>query len=521
MTEEARQAPPVGGDAYRQVRVLPEPELEFRHGQRLTDPKAGLALFGPFDADRPGRPTSITYGVVGTVDGLALFEAFSQRIADPIISKGFGEHGEDRKEQLLWPPFPGFEAAFACQWPARPAWSRALEAEKLRTAARHNDNYQRAYDVVNMYLDAVNAARRRDENFGLIVCVVPDDVYENCRPLSRVTDGIGVTISKKERQERRQAAGDLFDAYKPEQYDLSVDFRRQLKARVMEAGIPVQIVRESTLLLRDATDADPRGLTTLSDRAWNLSTAFYYKAGGKPWRLATARRGVCYVGLAFRRSEVHEAPETACCAAQMFLNSGDGVVFRGEFGPWYSPRDEEYHLSASGAEQLLRGVLAAYAEGEGETLTEIFLHSWSEINAEEFQGFQRACSAGVKLVAVRVRRDGDGLRLFRHGDWPVLRGTTWVTGRRTAYLWASGFKPSVLSYDGWEVPAPLRIDVQHGDADIEQVAHDILGLTKLNYNACKLGDSRPVTVGFSSAVGEILVGNPHIRVRLPAFKFYI
>jgi hypothetical protein len=501
------------------VRVLAEPELEFRHGQRLSDPKAGLALFGPYDADRSGRPTSITYGVIGRTEGVALFEAFSARMGDPIISTPYGE-SEDRKEQLLWPPFPGFEAAFACQWPAQPAWSRVLNTEKLLTAARHNDKYQRAYDVTNMYLDAVRVAKQRDENFGVIVCVVPDEVWENCRPLSRVEDGVGIAISKKERQERRLSA-DLFDAYKPEQYDLSVDFRRQLKARVMEHAIPVQIVRESTLLLREVTKDDPRSLTKLSDRAWNLGSALYYKAGGKPWRLATARKGVCYVGLAFRRSEVDEAPETACCAAQMFLDSGDGVVFRGEFGPWYSMEKKEYQLSAKAAEQLLCGVLAAYHEGEGEPLTEIFLHSRSTISREEFEGYRRACPDGVKLVGVRVRRDRDGLRLYRHGDWPVLRGTVWVTGPRTAYLWASGFKPTVLSYDGWEVPAPLRIDIEHGAADVEQVARDILGLTKLNYNTCKLGDGQPVTVGFSDAVGEILVGNPNIKHRLPSFKFYI
>lgn len=102
-----------------------------------------------------------------------------------------------------------------------------------------------------------------------------------------------------------------------------------------------------------------------------------------------------------------------------------------------------------------------------------------------------------------------------------MRGTMWQTGHRTAYLWASGFKPSILSYDGAEVPAPLRIDVQHGQADVRVVARDILGLTKLNFNECKLGDSSPVTVKFADAVGEILIGNPTIRVRRPAFKFYI
>jgi len=49
----------------------------------------------------------------------------------------------------------------------------------------------------------------------------------------------------------------------------------------------------------------------------------------------------------------------------------------------------------------------------------------------------------------------------------------------------------------------------------KQVARDILGLTKLNYNACKLGESRPVTVGFSDAVGEILISNGR-NYRIPS-----
>ena len=71
------------------------------------------------------------------------------------------------------------------------------------------------------------------------------------------------------------------------------------------------------------------------------------------------------------------------------------------------------------------------------------------------------------------------------------------------------------------VPVPLSIDIQHGEADIGQVATDILSLSKLNYNACKLGNLQLVTVGFSEAVGEILHSNPDIKARPPQFKFYI
>lgn len=72
-----------------------------------------------------------------------------------------------------------------------------------------------------------------------------------------------------------------------------------------------------------------------------------------------------------------------------------------------------------------------------------------------------------------------------------------------------------------EVPNPLRIDIEYGEANLEQVATDILGLTKLNYNTCKLGDSELVTIAFSDAVGEILIANPGVKKISPSFKFYI
>lgn len=124
-------------------------------------------------------------------------------------------------------------------------------------------------------------------------------------------------------------------------------------------------------------------------------------------------------------------------------------------------------------------------------------------------------------VAIRVAQDRRGLKAYRAGTRPIVRGTLWKVSPRAAYLWASGFKPVLRTYDGWDVPEPLRIEIQHGEADIRQVAIDIFGLTKLNYNACKLGESQPVTVHFSDAVGEILVANQGTKTFLPNFKYYV
>jgi hypothetical protein len=290
----------------------------------------------------------------------------------------------------------------------------------------------------------------------------------------------------------------------------------------MALGVPIQIVRESTLRLRDTGLMGERGLTPLSDRAWNLGLTMYYKSGGKPWRLASARDGVCYIGMAYRLTGKSNDNRAACCAAQMFLDDGDGMVFMGEHGPWYSPEAKEFHLSSDAAMKLLSKAVQSYGTMGGRPLREVFLHCRSSINKEEFDGFQAACPANASLVGIRVRKERPGgVRVFREGTRPVLRGTYWRIAEASCYLWASGFSPRLGTYDGWEVPAPLRIDVQHGDSDVLQVARDILGLTKLNYNACRLGESQPVTVEFSDAVGEILVSNPMVTEPKNNFKFYI
>lgn len=498
---------------FEQLSILTEPFLVFRHGQKMQDPHDGLALFGPCDADNPSHSKGITYGVIGTPEGIDAFKNWSEKIIRPILT-------EDYLENRLWPHFPGFEAAFSTTWPKMPAWSYSLNRQELLLAANNKDANKRAYDVVNMYLEGFILSKKKDESFDILICVIPDEIWKNCRPQSKVVDGIGYSVSKKER-EVRTVQPNLYDEYDPFQYQLSVDFRRQLKARSMEYDIPLQIIRESTIECY-LGDTNKRGLTPASDRAWNLSTAFYYKSGSKPWRLHSAREGVCYIGIAFRREDPFGNSRTACCAAQMFLDSGDGIVFLGEYGPWYSPEYKQFHLTKDAANKLLSGVLDTYYQLQGKRLTEIFFHSRSSISNEEFEGYMEACPKGVRIVGVKVRLDRyKGLRLYREGDFVVMRGTFWKINEYTGFLFASGFKPRLQTYDGWEVPIPLRINIEHGDADIKQVATDIFGLTKLNYNSCKLGESQPVTVHFSDAVGEILVSNPTVKHRRPNFKFYI
>lgn len=309
-----------------------------------------------------------------------------------------------------------------------------------------------------------------------------------------------------------------------EPYYHEVNFHHQLKARLLGHGAVIQIIRESTLAYQDVTDRLGRPTRQLaplqSAIAWNLSTTAFYKAGGRPWKLASVREGVCYLGLVFKRDSTAADPRIACCAAQMFLDSGDGVVFKGAVGPWYSPDSRDYHLTEQAASELIQMAMNSYEERVGRAPREFFIHGKVRFNEEEWRGFTAVAEAGTRLVGVRIR-ETDDIRLYRMGRHPALRGLAYIRDPRTAYLWTRGFIPRLRTYPGREVPRPLLVDVARGQADIETVLADILALTKLNYNACIYGDGVPVTLKFADAVGEILTAGPIGAVPPLPFKFYI
>src|SRR5690606_34172945 len=66
---------------------------------------------------------------------------------------------------------------------------------------------------------------------------------------------------------------------------------------------PGRFMRESTIAPEGFADdgGGSRDMTPYQAAiAWNLTTAAFYKAGGRPWKIASIRDGVCYIGLVFK-----------------------------------------------------------------------------------------------------------------------------------------------------------------------------------------------------------------------------
>lgn len=497
-----------------------EPMLHFNYNQAVQDPRDGLTLFGPLDK---AKPEGIRWAVIGPKDSIKRMKNWVDKIQKPVVS------GDDL---IARPIFPGFEAAFNTKWSVFPAIEIEIPENELSVNANLSDKHQRVFRTVETFSSRIIEALSNEDVTPDVWCVViPEYVYINCRPQSIVPFSDRkftiFSLSKKE----AVSSGDnpfLFPEYNDlaKEYLYEVNFHNQLKARLLKHKAPTQIIRESTITYAEFLNkfGEPkRNLKSMeSSIAWNISTTVFYKAGGRPWKLGAAREGVCYIGIVFKRDESANDARIACCAAQMFLDSGDGVVFKGAIGAWYNEEYKDYHLSEKASAEIIELCIKTYTDNHGQPPKELFIHGKVAFNQNEWKGFQKGAGKDTNIVGVQIR-PYPSLKLFRKGDMPILRGLAYQMNETKGALWTRGVVPRLRTYPGREVPNPIFINVCRGHANLRTVMSDILALTKLNYNACNFADGMPVTLKFANAVGEILTAGPTKELDVPPlpFKYYI
>jgi len=494
-----------------------EPNLTFGFNQKTIDPRDGITLFGPFTREKLIGQVNI--GIIG-----------SQKLRQRLIEY-FGEIQKPVfgiETELARPYFPGLEASFNIFINFNNIVEIEVPQNEIDQFLHYTDSHQRVHNLVNLYSDRLIKYVREEEVPILVwFVIIPDTIYLYGRPKSRIPKSdrnIKVGLKKNEQRSKQDFLFYEFNQLR-EAYQYEVNFHNQLKAKLLKYKIVTQIICESTIAYKkiwtnERLVQEEEKFDTA--KAWNITTTLYYKAGGLPWILGDVREKVCYLGIVFKKLESSEISRNACCAAQMFLNSGDGMVFRGNVGPWYNPETKEFHLSAEDAFKLLSKSLEAFKnKSENNNYPdEIFIHARTYFDDEEWKGFSEAAEGKSRIVGIRIR-DDRVFKMYRDFTFPIPRGSTLILDDQKAFLWTKGFIPRIQTVMGLETPNPLSIEITHGEASIETVCKDILALTKLNYNACIYGDGSPVTLRFADSIGEVLTAGPEPETEILPFKHYV
>ncbi|SHK02232.1 hypothetical protein SAMN05444280_1513 [Tangfeifania diversioriginum] len=71
------------------------------------------------------------------------------------------------------------------------------------------------------------------------------------------------------------------------------------------------------------------------------------------------------------------------------------------------------------------------------------------------------------------------MKLYKsEGDYPILKGNAFVVDEKSAFLWTVGHAPKIQTALSMEVPNLLFIEINKGEADINQVLKGYYGFNK-------------------------------------------
>lgn len=500
-----------------ELKYLSEPFLTFNNGQKAIDPRDGLMLFGPFSQKKVKGQKTI--GLIGPRTLRIGMLEYLKKLHAPILNS-------DRS--IARPNFPGLETIFDIYVNFENVPQIEVSQNEIDKYLKYKDSHQRVHNWTNLYVDKLKHYANNEETpVDVWMIVIPECIFKYGRPNSKIpkSDDIvteGLSVIKRNSPQLNMFFQEEIDQLK-EAYKFEINFHNQIKAKVLSDKIITQIIRDTKISYEELWDNQEKIDAERkfdSAKAWNISTALYYKLGGLPWKLGAVRENVCYLGLVYKKTDTDEKNKNACCAAQMFLDSGDGMVFRGNVGPWWNPTTGEFHLSKKDANAIITQSLESFYNNSGGYPQEVFIHAKTYFDDTEWEGFEEAAKGKCNIVGVRIR-ENNTFKLYRQHQYCVPRGMMLHFDDKKAYLWTKGFIPRFQTQIGLETPNPLEVAITRGEADIEIVCKDILGLTKLNYNTCIYGDGVPVTLKFAEAVGEILTSGKDVKGGVLPFKHYI
>lgn len=462
--------------------IFDEPALDFGQGGSHVDPRAGITDYGPVDLGTVNAPTRIRVGLVGPAEACVGVRHWLERCRTSIEAKPNNRHPH------LFRGFPGFheEASFRSKLQFDDHWTRAIPNRELARILTKPTNLA-TVECVDLYHREI-ADRSEKGSVDVIIVARPDDLQDD------------IPANKRGKSDEVQTST---------QVSASVDFHDLLKATSVACGVPLQLIRSTTWdQSRKTAKSESRRSASIQDeatRAWNLHTALYYKAGGVPWRVQRTVGDLdsLYVGVSFYHST--ERDEVHTSVAQVFDERGEGVVVRG--GPAARRKeDRQPHLRRPDAEELLGSALDTYRREHQHFPARVVLHKTSQFDDEEVAGFEAAADHRHihHIELLWIVDASEGTRIFRNGDYPVLRGTFATIAERRHLLYTRGSVDFYRVYPGMYIPTPLGIRPAITERSIEELAEEVLALSKMNWNQSQLDGRLPITLRASKKVAGIL-----------------
>ncbi|KAA6336789.1 hypothetical protein EZS27_015088 [termite gut metagenome] len=286
------------------------------------------------------------------------------------------------------------------------------------------------------------------------------------------------------------------------------DLHDYVKAFAASRGISTQLIREETL--------DDKLKCQIY---WWLSLSFYVKSLRTPWILNNQEKNTAYAGIGYSVSTINGKSEIVIGCSHIYDSNGQGLKYKlSKIDDYYLDKQKNPYLSYKDAFQFAVSIRELFYQSLDKLPERVVIHKRTKFTTDEINGITASLNmAGIKKIdLIEINFEADArflaMKVYQNNlqvdGFPISRGTCIVTNKHTALLWTHGIVPSVRQTNykfylgGRSIPAPIKITKHYGESNINVIATEILGLTKMNWNSLDLYSKLPATIDSSNQIAR-------------------
>lgn len=374
---------------------------------------------------------------------------------------------------------------------------------------RHNIDYLIDYpDFISVYGIALNLPTP-----GCATWV--DFNVESKNDIKETAFALGKQITQRIDQLNAQQNVDVILVYIPEEFEYFTSYKDKntyfdlhdfVKAFAVQKNISTQFIRQKTIT------------SSLECQiAWSLSLAIYVKALRTPWVLSNLRNDTAFAGIGYSINHYSDESQIIVGCSHIYSADGQGLKYKlSKITDVTYDKKRNPFLSENEAYQVGLNIKELFYRSFSDLPKRVVIHKRTPYKPQEIKGLTESLNcAGIEdidLVEITYEQNARFFELdkfFSIDGYPVRRGCCFPINDNTAFLFTHGIAPSVVNpyrkyvQGGKSIPVPLKITKHYGDGDLSQIATEILGLSKMNWNSFELYSKLPCTLESSGIIARI------------------
>lgn len=309
---------------------------------------------------------------------------------------------------------------------------------------------------------------------------------------------------------------DVVVIYIPKEYDHYTtsgegdnlfDLHDYIKAYAAQKQIATQFIREATI------ESD-----LMCQVLWALSLAIYVKSNRTPWLVSNTRKDTAFAGIGYSVKNTASGSNIIIGCSHIYSADGQGLKYKlSKINDVTFDKKKNPYLSENEAYKLGLNIKELFYNSFSEMPRRVVIHKRTPFKEAEIKGLTESLSlAGIHEIELVEISYEDNIKCFAYekdmynmSGFPIKRGLCFPINKTTMLLYTHGIAPSIrnphYSYvqGGKTIPLPLKVVSHYGNSSMQEIATEILGLSKMNWNSFGLYTKLPCTIDSSNEIARV------------------